>query len=168
MEQDVFIKQMSELADLGRAKEGKLTVAEVADYCADMSLTDEQIEMVISYLTEVGIQIENYDKPQDDAIPDKRGQTDKQDTKFVRRYNKELSSIQPYDKEAIQALYARLRDGEGEILHDVVEAHMGRVFTLAKKYRGRGVLLEDLVQEGNLELVSCVAALLGNRAVLDY
>ena len=50
----------------------------------------------------------------------------------------------------------------------VIEAKLKRVVTLAGKYRGRGVPLEDLIQEGNLELTSCVAMLCGNQEVADF
>ena len=39
---------------------------------------------------------------------------------------------------------------------------------LSDKYRGRGVPVEDLIQEGNLELTACVAMLCGNEEVVDY
>ena len=45
---------------------------------------------------------------------------------------------------------------------------MKRIVTLAGKYKGRGVPLEDLIQEGNLELMTCVTMLCGNREVVDY
>ena len=38
---------------------------------------------------------------------------------------------------------------------------------LAGKYKNRGVLLEDLIQEGNLELMSCVSMACGNSEIKD-
>ncbi len=54
-------------------------------------------------------------------------------------------------------LLEQLRRGEEEVISSVIEAHLHRVMQLADKYRGRGVPVEDLIQEGNLELTSCVA-----------
>ena len=65
-------------------------------------------------------------------------------------------------------LLEQLRRGEEEVISSVIEAHLHRVMQLADKYRGRGVPVEDLIQEGNLELTACVAMLCGNEEVVDY
>ena len=49
----------------------------------------------------------------------------------------------------------------------MVESHLHRVVKLAGKYKNRGVLLEDLIQEGNLELMSCVSMACGNSEIKD-
>ena len=65
-------------------------------------------------------------------------------------------------------LLEQLRRGEEEVISSVIEAHLHWVMQLADKYRGRGVPVEDLIQEGNLELTACVAMLCGNEEVVDY
>ena len=46
MDQNKFLKQMQELVEFGRTKDNVLTKEEIADYCSDMSLTDQQLELV--------------------------------------------------------------------------------------------------------------------------
>ena len=173
MDQREFLRQMEELVDYGRTKENQLTKSEIADDCSDLALSKEQLELVYAYLREHRIQVEGYRSPSETETADSNETTDKEnrktsgDSKYLRLYRKELRQLQTYDEEAIELLFDRLRRGEQEVVPAVIEAHLNRVVTLAGKYRGRGVPLEDLIQEGNLELTTCVAMLCGNREVLD-
>lgn len=173
MDQKEFLHQMAELVDFGRAKESQLTKEEIADYCSDLSLTGEQLELVYAYLKEHQIQVVGYEgqtnisSVEEGDIPKEPGRSTPQDSKYVRLYRQELRNLKSYSEEEKQTLYDRLREGEEAVIPTVIEAHLSRVVTLAGKYRGRGVLLEDLIQEGNLELTTCVAMLCGNREVLD-
>ncbi len=173
MDQREFLHQMSELIDFGRAKNSRLTKEEVADYCSDLSLTEEQLALVYAYLTEHQIHVEGYHVPADTEIGEpgntgaSKSQTTLKDSKYIRLYRQELKRLKQYDEDEIGILFHRLRHGDQEVIPSVIEAHLDRVVALAGKYRGRGVLMEDLIQEGNLELTTCVAMLCGNQEVLD-
>ena len=52
MDQREFLRQMEELVDFGRTKENLLTKQEIADYCSDWNLTEEQMPFVYAYLKE--------------------------------------------------------------------------------------------------------------------
>lgn len=167
MDQNDFMRQMMELVEFGRTKENVLTKDEIADYCGDMSLTDEQLELVYAYLTEHQIQVSGYvKKNESEQKPSEKENA--ADSKYLRIYRRELRELPSYTPDEIDVLYERLRSGEESVTHQVIEAHLGRVVTLAGKYKGRGVLLEDLIQEGNLELMTCVSMLCGNREVVDF
>lgn len=173
MDQRAFLRQMEELVDYGRTKENQLTKEEIADYCSDLELSKDQLELVYAYLREHQIQVEGYRSLAEEMVAepggeDQEGRATSGDSKYIRLYRKELRQLQQYDEEAMEILFDRLRGGEQEAVPSVIEAHLGRVVTLAGKYRGRGVPMEDLIQEGNLELTTCVAMLCGNRDVLDY
>jgi RNA polymerase primary sigma factor len=63
-------------------------------------------------------------------------------------------------------LSARARAGDGEARRRLVESNLRLVISIAKKYRGRGVSFEDLIQEGNAGLIKAVERFdpdLGNR-----
>lgn len=174
MDQRAFLRQMEELVEYGRTKGNQLTKEEIADYCSDLELSKDQLELVYAYLREHQIQVEGYRSPAEEMVTEsskedeKEGRKTSGDSKYIRLYRKELRQLQQYDEETIEILFDRLRGGEQEVVPSVIEAHLDRVVTLAGKYRGRGVPMEDLIQEGNLELTTCVAMLCGNREVLDY
>lgn len=171
MDQRAFLRQMEDLADFGRARQGKLTKEEVADYCSDLGLTQEHMELVYAYLAENQIHVEGYlaaGSAGEVREPEREREMAPADSKYLRIYRKELKALPQRSPEMIRELLQRLRQGEEEVVPAVIEAHLGRVVTLAGKYRGRGVPLEDLIQEGNLELITCVSMLLGNTEVMDF
>lgn len=172
MDQKTFLRQMEELVDYGKTKDSRLTMQEISDYCSDLSLTEEQLQLVYAYLKEHKVQVEGYQEKTEASAENQEKtsgerKTAERDSKYLRLYKQELRRLHQYDEEAVRELFDCLQRGEGQVIPAVIEAHLSRVVTLAGKYRGRGVPMEDLIQEGNLELTSCVAMLCGNQEVLD-
>jgi RNA polymerase primary sigma factor len=63
-------------------------------------------------------------------------------------------------------LSRRAREGDEEARQRLIERNLRLVISIAKKYRGRGVPFEDLIQEGNAGLIKAVERFdpsLGNR-----
>lgn len=177
MDQKEFMRQMGELVDYGRTKENVLTKAEIQDYCEDLLLTQEQLELVYAYLAEHRIQVPGYagggipagkDPVAEGAdAADGNGRQGQADSKYLAVYRRELRALPVYASGEMAEMYEQLRDGDESVIPRIVEASLSRVAAIAGKYKGRGVLLEDLIQEGNLELMTCVSALCGSRETAD-
>jgi RNA polymerase primary sigma factor len=63
-------------------------------------------------------------------------------------------------------LSRRSREGDAEARQRLIESNLRLVISIAKKYRGRGVPFEDLIQEGNAGLIRAVEKFdpeMGNR-----
>src|SRR4028118_1658374 len=63
-------------------------------------------------------------------------------------------------------LSRRAREGDHAARKRLIESNLRLVISIAKKYRGRGVSFEDLIQEGNAGLIKAVERFdpaLGNR-----
>jgi RNA polymerase primary sigma factor len=65
-----------------------------------------------------------------------------------------------------KALARRARGGDVRARQKLIESNLRLVISIAKKYRGRGVPFEDLIQEGNAGLIRAVEKFdpeMGNR-----
>src|ERR687896_362290 len=63
-------------------------------------------------------------------------------------------------------LSRRAHAGDGKARQRLIESNLRLVISIAKKYRGRGVPFEDLIQEGNAGLIRAVEKFdpeMGNR-----
>ncbi len=70
------------------------------------------------------------------------------------------------DADEERELSRRVREGDEEARKRLIESNLRLVISIAKKYRGRGVSFEDLIQEGNAGLIKAVERFdpaLGNR-----
>ncbi len=166
MDQREFLRQMGELVEFGRAKDNTLTREEIADYCSDLGLTEEQLELVYAYLDEHHVYVPGFSKHREEGPEEEKSPS--ADSRYLRFYRRELRELPEYGREDMEEIYRLLWQGEEEVVETAIKAHLRRVLTLAGKYRGRGVPLEDLIQEGNLELVHCIGTLCGNREVVDH
>ncbi|HET7273105.1 MAG TPA: RNA polymerase sigma factor RpoD/SigA [Rubrobacter sp.] len=70
------------------------------------------------------------------------------------------------DADEEKDLARRAREGDTRARQKLIESNLRLVISIAKKYRGRGVLFEDLIQEGNAGLIRAVEKFdpeMGNR-----
>lgn len=73
---------------------------------------------------------------------------------YLRQARERYAGI-PSESEELE-LVQRAQRGDREALSRLVETYLGYVFQVALQYRGRGVPLADLVEEGNLGLLEAI------------
>ena len=74
----------------------------------------------------------------------------------VRLYLREIGKIPLLNAKEELALAQRVVAGDPEAKHEMAEANMRLVVSIAKRYVGRGLDLLDLIQEGNTGLLRAV------------
>ena len=74
----------------------------------------------------------------------------------LQLYLEEIGKIPLLTDSEVIELARRLEGGDLDARQRLVNANLRLVVAIAKRYQGRGVLLEDLVQEGNLGLIRAV------------
>ncbi|MHB1927104.1 MAG: adenine phosphoribosyltransferase [Leptospirillum sp.] len=72
-------------------------------------------------------------------------------------YLKKLQKSHLLTFEEEQNLGRRIRDGDENARQTMIQSNLRLVVSIAKRYIGRGLLLEDLIEEGNLGLMKAVA-----------
>lgn len=75
---------------------------------------------------------------------------------FYQMYLKELQQITPCTEEEQELLLRRLLSGDLTVCQRLIEGNLFRVLKAAEEFPDCGVLLSDLVQEGNMALTLAV------------
>ena len=72
------------------------------------------------------------------------------------QYLHDIGSRPRLSAEEEQRMAMQIKAGNEEVRRQFVEANLKLVVSVAKRYQGRGLALEDLIQEGNLGLLRAV------------
>lgn len=77
----------------------------------------------------------------------------KRDSATIDTYLQEISTIPLLTEEEETTLAYQARNGDEKALEKLVNANLRFVVSVAKQYQNRGLLLADLINEGNLGLI---------------
>jgi len=144
---------------------GYLTSDHIAAALCDVDLTSDQIEGVFLQISELGIDViesdeDHYggadcrDDGEERVAPTGLFATPSIDG--VRAYLKEISKVPLLTKDEELFLAQRIERRDIEAKRMLTQANLRLVVSIAKRYRGRGLPMLDLVQEGNLGLMRAV------------
>ena len=74
------------------------------------------------------------------------------DSAFYRMYLREVRTRTVVSDEAQQILYLRLLEGDRSVQTEIVDNWLMRIVELARFYKDTPVVMEDVIQEGNMGL----------------
>ncbi|MDP4133269.1 MAG: RNA polymerase sigma factor RpoD [Bacillota bacterium] len=167
MSDNVAAKKVAikELIDKGK-KKGILSYKEICDALAEFELDEDQIEKVYDTIDSNGIEIvSDIDKELEQIEQVQQTNEEEIDLSMpegtsvddhVRMYLKEIGKVSLLTAEEEHELARRMAEGDEEAKQRLIETNLRLVVSIAKKYVGRGLLLLDLIQEGNLGLIKAV------------
>ena len=78
---------------------------------------------------------------------------------FYQMYLEELEELTEVGAEEEKNLLARLSGGDGDAGKRLIEGNLKKALALAKEYDGKGLPMNDLVQEANMALTALVMEL---------
>lgn len=193
LEQESFLKKLAWLADYAGECGNVLTKDEVEKAFSGMELAEQQFDLIYRYLFEKkitvrGIRIDYFKEDAPDFKPEwmqanEKGSTentddflwcekdkksavnweDSEDSRYLQIYLEELEQLPKVTESERLELAMRLLAGEEIVFHPLLEATLYEVVEIARTYLGRGVLLEDLIQEGNIALMQVLKEITGKR-----
>jgi RNA polymerase primary sigma factor len=160
---ELNIEEVKDLVAEGR-EQGYLNGEHITDALQDVELTSEQIDDIFSLFNDLGIDIIEGDeplsggdaKPEEEPVPklDLSVKTASNDP--VRMYLKEIGKVPLLTAVQEVSLAKRIERRDMAAKGKLIEANLRLVVSIAKHYVGRGMLLLDLIQEGNLGLIRAV------------
>ena len=152
---------------LKKAKEkGKITYGELAMQLGEAN--PDEIDKVFEAMEDLGVdvlkdEIEEPDLKDLESVEDVKIE-DIDEMNFdginiddpVRMYLREIGKIPLLSFDQELELAKEILNGSEEANHKLSESNLRLVVSIAKKYVGRGMLLLDLIQEGNMGLIKAV------------
>lgn len=185
MDKEKFLEDLHKLVELGSSKNNTVDMNDINEAFAGSEAVTEQIEYIVSYLEENGIDVlrdteeEEADGPLDDddltaentdTADDFAADGEEEEINLdsidllegigtedpVRMYLKEIGTVPLLTAEEELELAKRKSEGDEEAKQRLIEANLRLVVSIAKRYTGRGMSFLDLIQEGNLGLIKGV------------
>lgn len=86
----------------------------------------------------------------------------------TKQYFLELKDFKPYTKDEEKMLFMEIKKGNIEARNKLLTANLKFVFDVAKKYKGHGVPLLELISEGNMGLIKALEKFDTNYDVKFY
>lgn len=146
-----FAKKLEEVRKLAKEQGNILSKEQVEEAFAEIDILKEQLEPVFAYLKTKNIGI--------GEPVDLEENLSREDKDYLAEYVeslKELPVLSDGEKRAY-AMAAIAGDGVGKL--NMINLFLPQVVDIAKLYSGQGVLLEDLIGEGNVALATGVEML---------
>ncbi len=155
-------QKIRELLESGKQK-GILTYNEIMDTLNELGIDADQMDKIYGELEDLNIDIvEEIEIPEDINEEIAQIETVLASTEGiniddpVRMYLKEIGKVPLLNAEEEIQIAQRMADGDLDAKHQLAEANLRLVVSIAKRYVGRGMLFLDLIQEGNLGLIKAV------------
>lgn len=140
----VFAQTLEKVRELAKEQGNCVSEEQVREAFGPLQLDNDQMQMVFDYLVKhkVGIgQPVNLD----DYLSEK-------ERDYLQDYLDELKSLPAHTQGEIEAMTLSAMVGERQAQKSLVEVYLKDVADVARLYAGQGVLLEDLIGEGNVAL----------------
>jgi len=149
--EEIFREELSELLRLGKTQENKLTSEQILEGFANSNIDESKISLIYDFLAQSNIVVD------DDYNPEEAMTTEDKD--FLSMFMEELEALPELsDAEKEKVILEAINEDEKAQMK-VMEIFLPKVVEIAKLYVGQGVLLEDLIGEGNLALTTGAFAL---------
>lgn len=169
MDKIEFRKLLAGIVELAAENDNQITTEQVDIYLKETELDSEQLNLVYNYLetnkiTVIGHvkveesifeQTEDFELEADEAYK----QLEAEEKQYIDMYLDELKGLDTINEEEAEEIYRKAILGEPAAKSRLIELWLLKVAEIAKKYVNRGVLLADLIQEGNVGLMLSVDSL---------
>lgn len=158
-------KLFEKLLAAGQQAHNELEYVYIFTACRECEKNQERMLELASeacaYLNDHGITIVDTAPDDEDAfhtqwleeIEDEPAQEEYPYEDAVRVYLREIGRVPLLSQEKETALAKRMSEGDEEAKKELTEANLRLVVSIAKRYVGRGLPLQDLIQEGNIGLM---------------
>lgn len=140
----VFAKTLEQVRAMAREQGNCVSEEQVREAFREQDLSESQLQLVFDYLIRHKIGIGNPPDPEESLSEEERD--------YLQVYLEELAEIPLYSDGEVQAFTISAMAGEAEAKQKLIRHYLRDVADVARLYTGQGVMLEDLIGEGNVAL----------------
>ena len=172
MEVRQFQEKLEELMETAKKKEKNLSHEDVLKCFGENQLSTQQLKSLYEYLRLQGIQIggnvleeinleEDRENVQDFQVEEvsntgnlKKAEMTQEDQSCLKEYEKYLQSIRNEEAGEREELLHKLAQGNRNVWERLSQLYLPEIMRKAKEYYGEELFIGDLIQEGNMALLS--------------
>ncbi|MDD6212818.1 MAG: sigma-70 domain-containing protein [Clostridiales bacterium] len=165
-QKEVFRNGLQRMRKMAEANHNHVTVGDILSCFPEMELNQDQIRLIYQYAEEEHIVIEDYQLHDTRSVSVGEKKLSGEEKAYFKMYLEDLKAITPCTAEEEMMLMERLSAGEEEVITRLTEGYLHSVLELARKHSGNGVLIGDLVQEGNMELMIALSDISAGAVLL--
>ena len=142
-------------------RSGSISGWALNEVLTELALEEAQREDMIAAIEDMGICVEHEESgevmEEEDGDVNLAAWLENADAcEAIQMYLREIGTTELLTAEEEQCLARRIQAGDKEAREQFLSANLRLVVAIAKKYRGRGLALEDLIQEGNIGLMKAL------------
>jgi len=89
----------------------------------------------------------------------------REDLDALAHYLAEISKLKPLSRKEEENLSEKIKQGDAQAMNELVRRNLKYVVTVANKYKGCGLSLQDLIEEGNIGLIQAAKRFDGTRHI---
>lgn len=147
----IFVETLEKVRKIAKDQGNCISEDQVKEAFAQMELNEEQLEQIYDYLRKHKV---SFGEPVDldEYLTD-------EEKDYVKEYLDELALLPMVTSEEKEAITLSAMAGDLDAQSKLIEIYLPYVVDVAKLYSGQGVLLEDLIGEGNVALTMGVTML---------
>ncbi|MSS63460.1 RNA polymerase sigma factor region1.1 domain-containing protein [Velocimicrobium porci] len=170
-----FIEMLTSIVEIAKTQENTISQDEIKQYFSDIELEEEHYDHIYQYLSENNIKVKGFlyvpkqqgaeEKEQEDSEESK--EIESKNSIYLNMYLQELADIEALEEQEEIELLMALINGEEYAKKRLTEGWLIKVVELAKNYKDKNVLIEDLIQEGNIGLLGGIESLCGKKEAID-
>ena len=151
MNEQQFRENLAALTQLAKKQQLCVSNEQIAELFPDTTENEGQKKLLLDYLTTQKISVgEKVDLDEFLSMEDKD---------YLKEYEESIAAIGEIAQEQLAEIMLSAIAGDNEAQEIVLTQFLPQAAELAKMYAGQGILLEDLIGEGNLALTQAVRQL---------
>lgn len=153
--EEIFRKELAELLRLGKKQGNQLSEEQVNEGFPDSGIDKSKLSFIYDYLAQNKIAVGEISGLEEALEAEEALSLEDRD--FLAIFMEELDALPSVSEEEKTALILSAMEDDKEAADKLLTVFLPKVVEIAKLYAGQGVLMEDLIGEGNVALMSAVS-----------